>query len=163
MESESSIGSVQAELTPKHLHRQALTTLAIAVAMFAGVWEYREKLTIHFMCGSTAVGSTPMQLSTTQISQQASSAKLTNRKSVAWSFSLQSDQADLYGHVGIVTNVGNGKVRKVIHCSSGNFRKYGDAIRETPPTVFQVPDAVFVWFEGIEKREAGQGTRSTNR
>jgi hypothetical protein len=49
-----------------------------------------------------------------------------------------------------VTEVREGKVTKVIHCSSGNFRRYGDAIKETPPTVFQVPDAIFVWFEGVE-------------
>jgi hypothetical protein len=55
-----------------------------------------------------------------------------------------------YGHVGIVTEVREGKVTKVIHCSSGNFRRHGDAIKETPPTVFQVPDAIFVWFEGVE-------------
>ncbi|MEJ7612142.1 CHAP domain-containing protein [Candidatus Fervidibacteria bacterium JGI MDM2 SSWTFF-3-K9] len=55
-----------------------------------------------------------------------------------------------YGHVGIVTEVREGKVTKVIHCSSGNFRRHGDAIKETPPTVFQVPDTIFVWFEGIE-------------
>jgi cell wall-associated NlpC family hydrolase len=30
-----------------------------------------------------------------------------------------------YGHVGIVTEVREGKVTKVIHCSSGNFRRYG--------------------------------------
>jgi cell wall-associated NlpC family hydrolase len=59
-----------------------------------------------------------------------------------------------YGHVGIVSAVRNGKVTKVIHCAASNFRRYGDAIRETPPTVFQVPDALFVWYVGIEDTEA---------
>ncbi len=54
-----------------------------------------------------------------------------------------------YGHVGIVTEVQAGKVSKVIHCSSGNYRRYRDAIRETPPTVFQVPDCLFAWYEGL--------------
>jgi hypothetical protein len=59
-----------------------------------------------------------------------------------------------YGHVGIVSAMSKGKVTKVIHCSSSNFRRYGDAILETPPTVFQVPDTLFVWYVGIEDTEA---------
>jgi len=57
-----------------------------------------------------------------------------------------------YGHVGIVSGVSKGKVTKVIHCSAGNWRRYGDAIWETPPTVFQVPDAIFVWYVGLGER-----------
>ncbi len=56
-----------------------------------------------------------------------------------------------YGHIGIVTEVSKGEVKRVIHCSLENYRKYKDAVRETPPTVFRVPDAIFVWFEGIEQ------------
>lgn len=55
------------------------------------------------------------------------------------------------GHVGIVSEVKGGKVTKVIHCSSGNFRAYKDAIRETPPDVFNRSDALFAWFEGVER------------
>jgi hypothetical protein len=54
------------------------------------------------------------------------------------------------GHVGIVTAVDNGGVvSRVLHCSSGNFRKTGSAVRETAPTVFQVSDVVFAWYEGL--------------
>jgi hypothetical protein len=57
------------------------------------------------------------------------------------------------GHVGIVTVVGAGTgmaaVRSVIHCSSGNYRQFHDAVHETPPTVFDRPTAIFAWYEGI--------------
>jgi hypothetical protein len=56
------------------------------------------------------------------------------------------------GHVGIVTEVDDlgTTATKVLHCSSGNYRKFGDAIRETPPTVFQKPDTIFAWYEGLD-------------
>jgi hypothetical protein len=38
----------------------------------------------------------------------------------------------------------------VLHCSSGNYRTTGDAIQQTPPTVFRKPDAVYAWYEGLE-------------
>jgi cell wall-associated NlpC family hydrolase len=54
------------------------------------------------------------------------------------------------GHVGIVTKVdAAGKVKTVIHCSSGNGKK-GDAIQETPPTVFNQPGTIFAWFAGVD-------------
>lgn len=54
------------------------------------------------------------------------------------------------GHVGIVTKVDSaGKVLTVIHCSSGNWKK-GDAIQETPPTVFNQPGTIFAWYEGLD-------------
>lgn len=37
------------------------------------------------------------------------------------------------GHVGIVSDVRGTNVRRVIHCSSGNYRRDGDAIAETSP------------------------------
>jgi hypothetical protein len=55
------------------------------------------------------------------------------------------------GHVGIVTQINSaGKILKVLHCSSGNFRSSGDAIKETPPTVFQQSDTILAWYEGIQ-------------
>ncbi len=54
-----------------------------------------------------------------------------------------------YGHVGLVTAVRNGKVHKVIHCSSGNFTALGDAIQETGPTVFEKPETIYAWYDGI--------------
>jgi hypothetical protein len=54
------------------------------------------------------------------------------------------------GHVGIVTLVGaDDRASQVIHCSAGNFRAHGDAIQETAPTVFNQPDAILVWYQGL--------------
>jgi LysM repeat protein len=47
------------------------------------------------------------------------------------------------GHVALVSEVSDGSMKKVIHCSSGNDRKFNDAIQETPPTVFMRPDALW--------------------
>lgn len=53
------------------------------------------------------------------------------------------------GHVGLVTEVNNGKMVKVIHCSSGNSRLYnGHSIQETAPTVFNRPDIYWGRFIG---------------
>ena len=40
------------------------------------------------------------------------------------------------GHIGLVTKVDNGMPVEVIHCSSGNYRNWGDAIRATGTTLF---------------------------
>lgn len=50
------------------------------------------------------------------------------------------------GHVGIVSEVKNGKMTKVIHCSSGNDSKFSDSIQETAPTVFNRADIVWGKF-----------------
>ena len=47
------------------------------------------------------------------------------------------------GHVGIVSEVLDGKMKKVIHCSKGNYTTYKDAIRETEPTVFNRKDVLW--------------------
>jgi hypothetical protein len=52
------------------------------------------------------------------------------------------------GHVGIVSEVKEGKMSKVIHCSAGNQKKYGDAIAETSPAVFNRPDVLWGRFVG---------------
>lgn len=54
------------------------------------------------------------------------------------------------GHIGIVTEVINGKVTKVIHCSSGNYKKTGNAVMETAPDVFMIPGMVYGLYEGLE-------------
>lgn len=61
------------------------------------------------------------------------------------------------GHVGIVTALDDEiddrftmNVAKVRHCSMGNYRRTGDAIQETGPQVFRVPDVIFAWYEGID-------------
>ena len=53
------------------------------------------------------------------------------------------------GHVGIVYEVTNGKMSKVIHCSLGNDSNYGDSIQETAPTVFNKADAVWGKFTSV--------------
>ncbi|MFN8525306.1 MAG: glucosaminidase domain-containing protein [Chloroflexota bacterium] len=54
-----------------------------------------------------------------------------------------------YGHVGIVTEVADGSVARVIHCSSTNYARFGDAIAETGPEVFVSGGAILAWFEGL--------------
>lgn len=55
-----------------------------------------------------------------------------------------------YGHVGIVTEVRQNKVSKVIHCSSGNYANRRDAIAETGPGVFaNNADTILAWYEGL--------------
>ncbi len=55
-----------------------------------------------------------------------------------------------FGHVGIVTELKNGFVARVIHCSSGNYKKSGDAIAETGPDSFKnKPETIFAWYEGL--------------
>lgn len=51
------------------------------------------------------------------------------------------------GHVGIVSRV---DPIRIIHCSAGNYRRTGDAIRETTDAVFKVPVVDFAWFSGLE-------------
>jgi len=41
------------------------------------------------------------------------------------------------GHIGLVSAVQNGEIRRVIHCSSRNWRDFGDAILETEPAAWQ--------------------------
>jgi hypothetical protein len=54
-----------------------------------------------------------------------------------------------YGHVGIVTEVKQGNLSKVIHCSSSNYKNLGDAIMETGPETFANKGAILVWYEGL--------------
>lgn len=58
------------------------------------------------------------------------------------------------GHIGIVSDVRNGVASKVIHCSSGNYRKHGDAIQETNADVFiSKLDTRYVWASSVEEVE----------
>ncbi|MBI5100307.1 MAG: CHAP domain-containing protein [Nitrospirae bacterium] len=56
------------------------------------------------------------------------------------------------GHVGIVTETsGEGEVIKVIHCSSGNYKRTGDAIQETGPAVFKAREnTIYAWYAGMD-------------
>jgi murein DD-endopeptidase MepM/ murein hydrolase activator NlpD len=53
------------------------------------------------------------------------------------------------GHVGIVSEVVNGKMTKVIHCSAGNSAKFNDSIQETAPNVFNRADALWGRFAQV--------------
>jgi hypothetical protein len=53
------------------------------------------------------------------------------------------------GHVGLVSEVADGKMKKVIHCSSGNDKNFKDSIQETSPAVFNRADTVWGKFTGI--------------
>jgi len=46
------------------------------------------------------------------------------------------DEAGRQGHIGIISNVAEGGVRRVIHCSLGNWNLYHDAIQETGAEIF---------------------------
>ena len=49
------------------------------------------------------------------------------------------------GHVGVITSVAANGSYKIVHCSSGNFRTTGDAIRETAPTMFTTASTIVAW------------------
>jgi hypothetical protein len=55
------------------------------------------------------------------------------------------------GHVGIVTRLNaDGSVARVLHCSSGSWRRLGNSIAETTFDVFRKPDTIYAWYEGLE-------------
>ena len=59
------------------------------------------------------------------------------------------DKNGRQGHTGIISAVdAHGKVTRVIHCSSGNYRTKGVAIAETDPGVFLTNGAMVVRFKG---------------
>jgi hypothetical protein len=50
------------------------------------------------------------------------------------------------GHCGIVTEVDDDGSYQVIHCSSGNYKRTGDAIQETSGALFErISSRIFVW------------------
>lgn len=48
------------------------------------------------------------------------------------------------GHIGIMVDSDH-----VVHCSMGNDRNFGNAIRVTDPRVFQTPSARYGWLHGL--------------
>ena len=48
------------------------------------------------------------------------------------------DQNGSQGHIGIISGVDNHGELKVIHCSKGNWRRFGDATRETDSGVWKI-------------------------
>ena len=54
------------------------------------------------------------------------------------------------GHSGLVTAVDTkGKVKHVVHCSSGNDNRAGDAIQVTDDSVFKNQNARYGWWSGL--------------
>lgn len=49
---------------------------------------------------------------------------------------VYGDRAGHEGHVGVISEVRDGQPVKVVHCSAGNYRATGDAIRETDVASF---------------------------
>lgn len=47
------------------------------------------------------------------------------------------------GHIGIIAAVENGRATRVIHCSSGNFRRLGKAVQETNADIFHNNGAIY--------------------
>ena len=48
------------------------------------------------------------------------------------------DHGGMQGHIGVISGMDNHGELKVIHCSRGNFRKFGDATRETDSAVWKI-------------------------
>lgn len=63
------------------------------------------------------------------------------------------DHAGKHGHMGIVVESdgpGIGGVRSVVHCSSGNFKQHGRAIRQTDAAIWiSNPRSIIVDYEGF--------------
>lgn len=68
-------------------------------------------------------------------------------KAKSWAGSLEKGPA--VGHVGIVVSVKVEDVR-VVHCSSGNFRRTGDAVQLTGPTAFYQPQTIVARCARVE-------------
>jgi len=63
----------------------------------------------------------------------------------------KTGKASPAGHCGIISAVdSSGRITKVIHCSSGNYRTAGDAVQETGPEVFSSNDStVHAWCSSV--------------
>jgi len=48
------------------------------------------------------------------------------------------DHGGMQGHIGMISGMDSHGELKVIHCSKGNFRKFGDATRETDSAVWKI-------------------------
>jgi hypothetical protein len=56
-----------------------------------------------------------------------------------------------HGHVGVVATIGPQGADTVVHCSAGNFRRWGDAIQETPPDLFHLMGAIVARCNVLER------------
>jgi hypothetical protein len=78
-------------------------------------------------------------IDTTRIAKDASGLGLAFRafrEALPGDLIVYGDSGGSEGHVGVVTEVYGGKATKIAHCSSGNYKATGDAIRETDVAPF---------------------------
>lgn len=61
---------------------------------------------------------------------------ITLKEAIAGDLLVYPDSGGNQGHISLVNQAENGMPSYIIHCSSGNFKTYGDAIRITSPAVF---------------------------
>ncbi len=58
------------------------------------------------------------------------------------------------GHVGVISEVDStGCPTRVVHCSSGNYRRTGDAVQETGRDVFATPKTLLIRYDPAEHHE----------
>jgi cell wall-associated NlpC family hydrolase len=66
------------------------------------------------------------------------------------------DRGHGQGHVGIVATVDSAGPKTVVHCSAGNYRTSGDAIRETSASLFQRNGAIVARVAWVEDEFSGE-------
>lgn len=63
---------------------------------------------------------------------------------------VYGDRPGHQGHVGIISEVGSGAIRKVVHCAKSNYLHTGDAIQETSPEIFLAnPHTIVARFANV--------------
>lgn len=66
------------------------------------------------------------------------------------------DRGKGQGHVGVVVSVDASGPKTVVHCSSGNWRTTGDAIRETTASIFQRNGAIVARVAWVTDEISGE-------
>jgi hypothetical protein len=58
-----------------------------------------------------------------------------------------------FGHVGIVSEVRNGRAERILHCAAANFKSAPfDAIKENAPIAFERnPASIYVWYRPLPR------------
>lgn len=74
------------------------------------------------------------------------------RQAVAGDLLVWPDRGSVQGHIGIITSIDSKQGMLVTHCSSGNFKKYGDAIQETDAKIFLDHGAIAAAVSWLEVR-----------
>jgi hypothetical protein len=64
---------------------------------------------------------------------------------------VYGDHGEHQGHVGVVATVGPSGPDTVVHCSLGNYKKWGDAIQETDNGVFAIHNAAVVRLKALKE------------